>query len=1011
MYLVRTRVFLVTLLSIQSYLSMAESTRGTDSLMVVHIAQEEGLSQLGALAMDFDDNGYLWIGTENGLNRFNGYQMQVHKAGEMQGELPDDHIRSMYYANDTLWLATNTHSVIAYLMAENRFINFRDQLGTEQHPFVKFSYTLYPTKGNILIAGTVGNCLLIDRVKLTFRILPIPDATNNDYVTSVTELNEGQYLVGTNASGLYRLDATNQLITPVYELAPLKNTPINAFYKWSPNQTLIGTDAGLYEYNEKSGSHRKIDGRAVKSLHRWDDRTLMIGGFNETHFFRDGKKWQKVVFFDGAGAELEATVLHVKNDLLGGVWIGTSGRGVFYYHPHQHKFTPSRINVANSPKKDFISIFHFLRDGDDLWMATDLGFVRHDLQKSDYKLYQTDLLEYALTKDANQTIWAGGFGQGLLKYNRETDRFDTVPLPFADKDIIQLTPISPDTIWVHTWSSGIYALNVHDYGVTPREIHGQQLVRSRTSFIDSSGAIWIGSDEGLYCIRGNQSVYYDSLSNERVFAITEDPYHNIWVGTAKGLNCVDPKTGKVTAYTQQAGLPNDFIYSVESDQQGNIWVSTNFGIAVLDHQHRTFKNYTEDDGLQNNEFNGKAGYTDSLGYFYFGGMNGFNMFHPDSIYANKQVGRTLIEDIQLFGMPLQKNIPYTDTLVFSHNENVITFDFVSLNYLWAKKNRYRFMLEGFDKTWRPITQNRSTTYTNLDPGTYTFVVMGSNNELIWGAPDKITVVIQSPWYASLWFRLTAGVLLALVITGTFVYKNYQQKKTNLRLSHMVSVRTEELRQTNRALNASLETTQRQKENIGFLMQELNHRVKNNLQLITSLIDIQSFEIEDTGIQDKLRLLQSRVFTVSKIHDILNQKDAGNNIRTDQFIGDLAKDLIVFSGLSIELEINVEPIYFPVNKLTHLGLIINELITNSIKHAFEGHKDAKRIQISLREENDRLTFIYRDNGKGFGSTDANKGKKKGVNLVKNLARELKGTLTLRDDGGAMFICDFPKIVVV
>src|SRR5690606_12606082 len=294
-----------------------------------------------------------------------------------------------------------------------------------------------------------------------------------------------------------------------------------------------------------------------------------------------------------------------------------------------------------------------------------------------------------------------------------------------------------------------------------------------------------------------------------------------------------------------------------------------------------------------------------------------------------------------------------DTLFFSHNENVITFDFVSLNYLWAKKNRYRFMLEGFGQTWRPLTQNRSTTYTNLDPGTYTFTVMGSNNELIWGPPDTMTVIIQSPWYASLWFRLTAGVLLALVITGTFVYKNYQQKKTNLRLSHMVSVRTEELRQTNRALNASLQTTQQQKENITFLMQELNHRVKNNLQLITSLIDIQSFEIEDTGIQDKLRMLQSRVFTVSKIHDILNQKGVGNNIRADRFMGDLAEDLIVFSGLSIDLEVDVEPIYFPINKLTHLGLIINELITNSIKHAFGAKQGTRQIQISLHEENNRL----------------------------------------------------------
>lgn len=978
-----------------------------DTLSVVHIAQEEGLSQLGALAMDFDDKGYLWVGTENGLNRFNGYQMSVYQSSDEEGGLPDDHIRAMYYANDTLWLATNTHSICAYLMAQDRFIDFRRELNTDQYPLVKFSYTLYPASGNLLIAGTIGNCVVIDRSKLTFDILPIPEATNNDYVTSIIELTNGTFLIGTNASGVYSLDAARRSMQPVSTLARLKNLPINTFLTLSSHQILIGVEGGLYEYDIEKGSVRKIGNTTVKSLHRWDDHTLLAGGFNEAYFIRDGKEWQKVVFLDDAGKELQASILHVKKDRLGGIWIGTSGRGIFYYHPHQRKFTPSRITVGNSPKKDFISIFHFIRDGDNLWMATDLGFVKHDLQTGGYKLYRTDLLEYALAKDAHHTIWAGGFGQGLVKYDRRTDRFDPVPLPFTDKDIIEITPVSPDTIWVHTWSDGIYALNVHDYGTNPRPIHGQQLVRSRTSFIDASGAIWIGSDEGLYRIQGNQSVYYDSLSNERVFAITEDPAHNIWVGTAKGLNCINAKTGHITAYTQQTGLPNDFIYSVEADSKGDIWVSTNYGISVLDHQHQTFKNYTEDDGLQNNEFNGKAGYKDSLGYLFFGGMNGFNVFHPDSIYVNRKVGKTLIENIQLFGMPIQKNIPYTDTLVFSYNQNVITFDFASLNYLWATKNRYQFILEGFDKTWRPTTKDRSTTYTNLDPGTYTFQVKGSNNELLWGEADTMTIVIQSPWYASTWFRVIAGVLLILVVTGTFVYKNYQQKKMNMKLSAMVNARTDELHQANRALNASLETTQRQKENITFLMQELNHRVKNNLQLITSLIDIQSFEIEDTDIQDKLRILQSRVFTVSKIHDILNQKDAENSVRTDRFISNLANDLIVFAGLAIDLDVNIEPIYFPINKLTHLGLILNELITNSIKHAFDERQKPKRIEICFSEENDRLKFVYRDNGRGFNEANVDKRNRKGVNLVKNLARELKGTIELRNDSGVVFICYLPK----
>src|SRR5690606_38094265 len=166
---------------------------------------------------------------------------------------------------------------------------------------------------------------------------------------------------------------------------------------------------GLYEYHETSGTLRKIGNTTIKSLHQWDDHTVLAGGFNEAYFIRNDEDWQQVVFLDDAEKELQASILHVRKDGLGGVWMGTAGRGVFYYHPHQRKFTPSRITVNNAPKKDFISIFHFLRDGDDLWMATDLGFVKHNLRTDRYKLYRTDLLEYALAKDVHHTIWAGGF--------------------------------------------------------------------------------------------------------------------------------------------------------------------------------------------------------------------------------------------------------------------------------------------------------------------------------------------------------------------------------------------------------------------------------------------------------------------------------------------------------------------------------------------------------------------------------------------------------------------------
>lgn len=983
-----------------------------DTISVVTIEQEQGLSQLGALCMDFDSNGYLWVGTENGLNRYNGYEMKVFHTTEEQGSLPDDHIRAMHYSNDTLWLATNTHSVCAYLLKENRFVDFEKKLDFKKNPLIKYSNTLTAAGERYLMLGAIGNCLLINKKNLDFTIIPIPKATDNDYVTAILQITKDEFLIGTNFSGIFRLDLAQKSIHTDQVFERFQNVQVNAFYKLSATEILIGSKNGLFLYSQKSDSIRRIESpkgknESVHSIQKWNDNLLFIGMSNDNYLMDREFNRKKIMFKNHRGKVISADIRSIKKDVLGGIWLATGGRGVFYYHPHQQKFVPHRINAENSPKKEFISIFNFLRGEDTLWMATELGFVRHELNSDDYKLYFTDLLEYTIAEDFRGNLWAGGFGQGLVKYNRGTDRFEKIPIPFTDKDVIQITPVSNDTIWVHTWSGGIYALNIDDYGAHPKTLNGKTIVRSRTSFRDSSGKIWIGSDEGLYKIGDKKITHYDNLSNERVFSITEDIDKNIWVGTAKGLNKINPETQKVVFYTKQPGLPNDFIYGVESDNKGHIWVSTNYGISEFNPETSLFKNYSQNDGLQNNEFNGKASYKDSLGYLYFGGMNGYNVFHPDSIFINRKVGKTLIENVRLFGRPIEKNVLYADTLVFSHDQNVITFEYASLNYLWPEKNRYTFLLEGFDKEWRPVTKERNTTYTNLDPGTYIFKVRGSNNELIWGKPDIITVIIQSPWYNTVWFRSVLAFFLIFAVLAFFLYKNYQQKQINLRLSKMVEERTQELSESNDALNHSLEISEKQKENIAFLMRELNHRVKNNLQIITSLIDIQDIGINDPEAKEKLKILQSRIFTVSRIHDVLNITEERSYIRMDKFISNLAEELIEFSGEKIKLNLELEPVLYGVEKLTYLGLVINELITNSVKHAFAENSIHKEISISLKEKDGRLALIYKDNGKGFPAETVSDSEKMGMNLIKSLARELRGTSELQNDNGAAFIMTFNK----
>ena len=983
-------------------LSVQASSLPTDTLTVLQIAQEEGLSQLGASSLTFDDKGYLWVGTQDGLNRFNAYQMKVWQSNEETENFPNDFIRAMYYENDTLWMTTHTNALCAYLLAEDRFIHFSDQLDFKNNPSLKHSLALHATADNrFLLVGNSGHCLLFDRKTLRYKTLVIPQLLKHDFVTCIKPIDNNLYLIGTNASGLYILDCQKELIFTRDDLQDLQQEQINAIYPLNQHALLIGCSLGVYEWSPERQTLKLKIPDVIQSIYHWDDERLLMSGVHGNFFVNQDWEKQQLLFIDHSGKTMEATVMDVKEDEQGGKWLGTETRGILYYHPFQTKFHPKRINAPNSPQKEYISVFNFLREGETLWIATQFGLVRHHLKKNNYKLYPTAGVSYSLAKDEQGTLWASGFDQGLLRYNRHSDSFEQIPLPVTDHDVLQITPVTADSIWIHTLASGIFAVNIHNLHAQAVPLLGQAVLGARSGYIDRRKNRWIGSEDGLYQIKANGEVrHYNSLSNERVFSIAEDDRY-IWIGTAKGLNRLNKQSEEIKQYTRQAGLPNDFIYGVEIDKNGNVWVSTNYGISMLNQEKQTFINYTEEDGLQNNEFNGKASYQDSLGNLYFGGMNGFNIFHPDSIPTNLHTGHTHIENVLLFGRPIARNILYTDSLTLPHNQNVISFEFSNLNYLWSKKNRYTFMLEGFDKEWRPVTDERTTTYTNLEPGTYTFKVQGSNNEFIWGDKDEMTIIISAPWYKTPAFRAAAMFFILLLVVGAFTYKQYQQGQTNLRLSQMVDERTEALSTMNKELEASLLLSQQQKDNISFLMQELNHRVKNNLQLITSLIDLQNFEIQHPHIQERLEALRSRIFTVSKVHDLLHVRDGEQGGSVKHFISKLTEELMIFSGQQITLHCEIADLLLPSNKLTYLGLILNELITNSIKHAFLEEQRDKQIDITLVEEEGHIRLIYRDNGVGMDQSKLHTTENKGIGLIKLLAEELKGQVLIAGKRGTQF----------
>ncbi len=993
-----------------------------DTLRVSNIAQQEGLSQLNVAAFDFDEKGYLWAGTEDGLNRFNGYNMKVFSQSISNEEgLKDDHIRGLLYLNDTLWLGTNTSSLQAYIPSEDKFLDFVTKEEIEANPSLAYAHQIFELNDRFLLVSTLKNAILLDRKSLEFIPVPLPNQEVNDYVLSIAKKSENRFWIGTYHNGILELDLDKKTITDSEDFNSFKNTSVHALQHNSESSLFIGTEKGLFYYNIISGNLEKIYGsgeeQAIRCFYEWNEDYFLVGSYTGVIFLNRNTYEVQPSVITGYKNEVlsPVEVLQIRQDSSKGIWMATQGKGMFYYHPSRQKFTPKRITLPNEPEKDFISIFNFLRNNDTLWMTTQLGFVKHDLSSNTYKLYRTNRLGYTIVEDEEGDIWGGGFNQGLQKYHEKDDFFqDVTPITgIPDRDIAQITPLSKDSIWVSTWSSGIFSVNPKTLEAHPVPINGKSLHRSRASFIGSDKSIWLGADDGLYRIINGKTKKYEhnpnnenSLSNNRIFSITEDDSENLWVGTAKGLNKIELSNNRITRYLEQAGLPNDFIYGVLSDSNGDVWVSTNRGISRLNTETEKFTGFTEADGLQNNEFNGKAAYKDDAGNLYFGGMNGFNIFHPDSIPVNKHVGNTVIEDVELFGTPIEKNIIYTDTLSFNHDENVITFNFSSLNYLLPEKNRYQFKMLGFDKNWRPITRERTTTYTNLNPGTYTFMVKGSNNDLVWGAPDSLTLIIRAPWYATIYFRILAVIALLLLISSIYWWRYSEKKAENIRLQRMVEGRTADLKKSNENLSTAMNLAKEQKENISFLMEELNHRVKNNLQLIASLLDIQKEGISDELAKNNLQAAQNRLFTIATVHDLLsNTKKPEELFKLDEFIKKLATELVQFMDAEVTLEFDLAPLESNKKHVTPLGIIVNELVTNTLKHAFVPEQENKMIVITLTGENGFAVLDYYDSGKGIPADAQNKENSMGLSLIENLSLQLKGQMEILNEKGTRILIRF------
>ncbi|MCX7549414.1 ligand-binding sensor domain-containing protein [Xanthomarina sp. F2636L] len=1006
-------LFIFCLLSVQFAFSQKFILQ--DTIHGNYIGQKQGLLQLNVKSITLDDMDYLWAGTEDGLHKYNGYDFKYYLNNpEDSTSIEDDHIRDLYFVRDTLWFATNSKGINGYIPSKNRFFKL---IKDPRLNHLNTAYNIFELSNKYVLFAVKNHAIIFNRHTKSIKRIALPNSQLETYITDALSLNDNTFWLGTSTSGILKLDletleiSNEKLLTDNNDIIFLSHQ----------NQIYIGTKQGLLIYNTHTKKFTETPLKvSVNCFYKLNNNTFYIGSEIGLYIFNYKKNTMTPIVIKTQNNDVLKTIEINKiiADNKGNVWIATDGNGLIHYNTYQKKFETLKIALSEYPNLDNANPFQFLKGKDStLWIGSKYGLVKYSYLTNKFHLYKTtkDQLIYTITKDENNTVWTGGFTTGLLKYDIDQDQFLKISgLP--DDDVIDIIPIDKNTLWVSTWSGGIHEYNILEDTFKEKLIEDKRLNRARTSLVDNQGNIWLGTDEGVYKIAEDKSVtrYHENdqtnreITSNRIFSIKEDNDNNIWIGTSTGLTKLDVNTNTTTLYRKQKGLPNDFIYTILINNQ-DIWVSTNYGLSVLNTITNSFTNYTASDGLQNNEFNGKAALKDDFGNFYFGGISGINVFNPNKIKQNPFVPKTYIESVDLFNTPILKNEIFKDTLKFESHENVITFNYAALNYLNSEKCNYTYKMEGFDLDWRPITKNRSTTYTNLDPGTYTFKVKASNDAGVWNeSPVKLTLIIIPPWYKTWVFRIIVILILLLSVPLLYKYKTEKLKSNNLKLERLVYERTQEISQKNKDLETAYNQADEQRKNIKFLMRELTHRVKNNLQIISSLLNIQANSIDNDLAINALKVSKNRILTISQIENkIANEKE---KIDLNTFIRDISNSVISAlsddENLKFKVVYNLQKIAIKNVDTTLVGLILNELITNTTKYAFDDFNPENRLHISCSKKDKIIELVIKDNGKGYDKTKIKHKKSLGLELVSEMVDQLKGTIFINSNNGTEIILNIP-----
>jgi PAS domain S-box-containing protein len=805
------------------------------------ISTESGLSQSSVLCICHDSKGFLWFGTHGGINRYDGYRFKVFK-NDSKNPYSLSNNSANYIIEDhlgILWVGTED-GLSCFDRENEKFICYKNDPGNVNSLSNNFIRYVYEDRSGTLWVGTNGGGLnQFDREKKKFiRYLSDPKNLNslvNNNVLSIIEDNQKRLWIGTDG-GLNLFDRVTKEFTR-YVNDPQNPNSISPYgigriYEDHSGNLWLGTwGGGLNKFNPITGifihyqnnpnDPTSLSDNFVLTIHEDRNGNLWIGtaskGLNIFVPDNGGKGRGTFIHYQNdptdAGSLSGNNVLSIYEDKVGILWIGTNYGGINKYNPCRRQFVLYRNhpNDANSLSRNTIQAI--LEDSKGMiWIGTNGGgldcldrkknkFTHYVNNPKDPNSLSNNLIRN-ICEDRYNKLWIGTV-DGLNYFDRKTGKFiyyrndPTNHRSISNNIAWSVYNDRAGNIWTGTFGGG---LNKFDYakGEFIHYVHDPNDPKSIsdniiwTMYEDSSGILWIGTHAGgldqfnpktgIFSHFQTNNQDSTSISSNKVLCLYEDHTGVLWVGTVNGLNKFDRATGTFHRYGESDGLSNNNIQGILEDDHGNLWISTNNGLSKFNPRTLKFKNYDETYGLQSNEFAVNTCCKLKSGEMVFGGMNGLNIFNPNSIKEDTTLPAVVITDFQIFNKSvaigenaegrtiLKKSISECNEINLSYKENVFSFEFAGLHYTSPKGNLYAYMMEGFEKEWNYTDANRRfVTYTNLPGGNYTFRVKASNNQGKWNeVGTSVRIIISPPFWKTMWFY---GLLL--IALGVIVYWIYQ----------------------------------------------------------------------------------------------------------------------------------------------------------------------------------------------------------------------------------------------